>query len=96
MIIIRRIKHTKQQASFGFPNPFTRIQEVNRESGYAQRMLQKDLNKAKSQGKNLRDPTVLKQVMQPTAQRMKARTGKISIRNRRTKGGKIVTERVRR
>ena len=97
MIIVRRVVRSKQQASFGFPNPFNRISEVNREAEYARKSLQKDLDRAKSQGKNIRDPNILASIMQPTANKMKRRSGKAAYtRTRRTKNGKVVTEVVRR
>lgn len=97
MIVVRRVVKRKDQASFGFPNPFGRISEVNREAEYTRKSLQKDLDRAKSQGKNIRDPSILASIMQPTANKMKRRSGKVAYtRTRRTKNGKVVTEVVRR
>ena len=97
MIIVRRIVKRETNASFGFPNPFERFTEVNRGARYNQRELQKALNQAKSQGKNLRDPTVLQEIMKPVAQKTgKHPGGSIFTRRRKTKKGKTIVEQVRR
>ena len=97
MIIVRRVVKRKTNASFGFPNPFERFTEVNRGAKYNQRELQKALNQAKSQGKNLRDPKVLVSVMKPVAQKVgKHPGGSVFIRRRKTKKGKTIVEQVRR
>ena len=97
MIIVRRVVKRKTNASFGFPNPFERFNEVNRGAKYNQRELQKALNQAKSQGKNLRDPKVLASVMKPVAQKVgKHPGGSVFTRRRKTKKGKTIVEQVRR
>ena len=95
MIIIRRIR-SHSFAQFGF-NPFGRIERVNKGAERQRVTLQKALDSAKSEGKNLRDPNVLRQVMLPVAQANKGRTGGSAFtRRRRTKKGKIIIERVNR
>ena len=97
MIIVRRVVKRKTNASFGFPNPFERFTEVNRGAKYNQRELQKALNQAKSQGKNLRDPKVLTSVMKPVAQKVgKHPGGSVFTRRRKTKKGKTIVEQVKR
>lgn len=79
------------------PNPFERFTEVNRGAKYNQRELQKALNQAKSQGKNLRDPKVLVSVMKPVAQKVgKHPGGSFFTRRRKTKKGKTIVEQVKR
>lgn len=95
MIIIRRIR-SPSLAQFGF-NPFGRIDRVNQGAERQRKTLQKALDSAKSEGKNLRDPNVLKQIMLPVAKANKGRTGGSAfIRKRRSKNGKQIVERVRR
>lgn len=97
MIVIRCIVKRKTNALFGFPNPFERFTEVNRGAKYNQRELQKALNQAKSQGKNVRDPKVLAAIMKPVAQKAgKHPGGSIFTRRRKTKKGKTIVEQVRR
>ena len=97
MIVIRCIVKRKTNASFGFPNPFERFTEVNRGAKYNQKELQKALNQAKSQGKNLRDPKVLVSVMKPVAQKVgKHPGGSVFTRRRKTKKGKTIVEQVKR
>lgn len=97
MIVIRCIVKRKTNASFGFPNPFERFTEVNRGAKYNQRELQKALNQAKSQGKNVRDPKVLAAIMKPVAQKTgKHPGGSVFTRRRKTKKGKTIVEQVRR
>lgn len=97
MIVVRKIIKNKSSANFGFPNPFARIQEVDRGAEYQRKNLQIALNKAKAKGKNLRDPTVLQEIMKPVAQKAgKHPGGSIFTRRRKTKKGKIVVEQVRR
>ena len=97
MIIVRRVVKRKTNASFGFPNPFERFTEVNRGVKYNQKELQKALNQAKSQGKNLRDPKVLVSVMKPVSQKVgKHPGGSVFTRRRKTKKGKTIVEQVRR
>lgn len=95
MIIIRRIR-SPSFAQFGF-NPFGRIERVNKGAERQRVTLQKALDSAKSEGKNLRDPNVLRQVMLPVAQANKGRTGGSAFtRRRKTKKGKIIIEMVNR
>ena len=95
MIIIRRIR-SPSFAQFSF-NPFGRIERVNKGAERQRVTLQKALDSAKSEGKNLRDPNVLRQVMLPVAQANKGRTGGSAFtRRRRTKNGKVIVEQVRR
>ena len=95
MIIIRRIR-SPSFAQFGF-NPFGRVERVNKGAERQRKTLQKALDSAKSEGKNLRDPSVLRQVMLPVAQANKGRTGGSAFtRRRKTKNGKVIVEQVRR
>ena len=97
MIIVRKIIKNKSSANFGFPNPFARIQEVDRGAEYQRKNLQIALNKAKAEGKNVRDPKVLAAIMKPVAQKTgKHPGGSIFTRRRKTKKGKTVIEQVRR
>lgn len=95
MIIVRRVR-SSSFAQFGF-NPFGRIDRVNKGAERQRKTLQKALNSAKSEGKNLRDPNVLRQVILPVAQANKGRTGGSAFtRRRKTKNGKVIVEQVRR
>lgn len=97
MIIVRRVVKRKTNALFGFPNPFERFNQVNKGAKYSQKELQKALDKAKAQGKNIQDPKILASVMKPVAQKIEKHPGgSVFTRRRKTKKGKTIVEQVRR
>lgn len=99
MIVTRKTK-PKNTAHFGFLDimlnaPSKRYQKIEKGAKYNQKVLQAALDQAKREGKNLRDPTVLKAVMTPIADKMGRNSGGTYYnRRRRTKRG-LVIERVR-